>query len=167
MSRKTAREEQSDETGKHATPSGQQGHGGRATRCHTRRRGEKQARRQANDEGKHDTTPQDKMNDAPPTTRRHEQNRKTRPSPQENAMMTNQARERHETLHETARREEKREAREHPGTMSEKSHSAPFSPTHMRMRQGRMRGNARCPPHDSCPLMRREKARGGRGGTGT
>lgn len=91
-------------------------------------------RRRAKDEGKHTATPQDKRMTPPPRRDADEQNHKTRHTPRANTATTI----RHETLHETVRRDEEREAREHQMAMSKKSHSAPFSPAHTRMRQGRM-----------------------------
>lgn len=67
-----------------------------------------------------------RTNDAPPTTRHQRAEPQDAPTPRANAMMTNQARERHETLHEKARRDEEREARGHQRTMGKKLYPAPF-----------------------------------------
>lgn len=98
MSRKTAREEQSDETGKHATPSGQQGHGGtsnempyettRREASETTGEGWGQSRRHA----------ARRTQDAPPRRDANKQNRKIRHPLR--AITTTTIR--HETLHEMA-----------------------------------------------------------------
>ena len=103
--RHAAREQQDhDGTSKHATLSDPQGIGERDDK--TRRKVRSKTRRQANDEGKHHATPQDKRMTLRPPTRRHGQSRKTGHPPRANTTTTIQ----HETLYETARQDEEREA---------------------------------------------------------
>ena len=119
------------ETSKHATPPKLEGHGERATRRGSRRNDKKRTRRQVKDKGKHTTTQQDgrraPRHDETPTSRNAKPDTSYERLP----------RRRYGTRrpYETARREEKREAKGHQRAMSVQSNPAPFSPAHTRTRR--------------------------------